>query len=293
MDNLDKEKNGLDNTPQNNTERDIFERTAHYDPLAKKEESGSSPQFDSASNEVKIQSPFLKKVENFFYHYKWHTIIAGFFVFVLTLCIFQTCKRTSYDAYILYAGGKNLRAIEEGETESTYEILYKTMNSYVGDYNEDRERNLSFTDIYLPSDKEIKALEKEGNVPYNLLRDNDELFRNNMLSGNYYICFISEYLLEEWTTGEVNPFAPISLYLPEGKIAQNEDDDGFRLASEYGVYLNSTAIGNKPGFSYLPEDTVICFRKYSKSATPGKRGKLVYDNSDKLFRAILKNELYQ
>lgn len=295
MENYDKEREKR-GAADDKSERDIFERTSQYDPLAKKEVSTESSCCDDGkiSGDVKIKSPFLTKLENFFYHYKWHTLIAAFFVFVIALCIFQTCKRTTYDAYVLYAGGKNLRTIEAEETDTTFEILYKSLGAYVGDYNDDDERNLSMIDIYLPSDEEIKKLEEEGNVPYNLLKDNDELFRNNMISGNFYVCMISEYLLEEWTKNNTNPFAPISLYLPEGaKIAESENDEGYRLASEYGVYLSSTPLGDKPGFKYLPEDTVICFRKYSKAAAPGKRGREIYENSEKFFRAFIKGEMYE
>ncbi len=296
MENHDKENERIESAREEKNERDIFERTAHYDPLAKKNEDTEKESFggEKVNMVPAITSPFLKKLENFFYHYKWHTLIAAFFVFVISVCIFQTCKRTSYDAYVLYAGGENLRVIEEGETESTYEILYKAMGIYVGDYNEDNERNLSFIDIYLPSADEIKKLEEEGDVPYNLLKDNDELFRNNMLSGNYYVCMVSEYLFKEWTEGGSNPFAPISPYLPGGaKIANNEEEEGYRLASEYGVYLKSTPLANKPGFKYLPSDTVICFRKFSKTATPGKRGETTYANAETLFRAMLKAETYE
>ena len=293
MENFD-EKN--DKTPLDSTKNgwDKFDRISRYDPLENKNsKSTESCSEENKSGDIKIESPFLKKLENFFYHYKWHTLIAGFFVFVLMLCVFQTCKKTTYDGYVLYAGGKSLRAIEENETESTFVNLYKALGVYVGDYNEDGERNLSFTDIYLPSDEEIRELEAEGSVNYSLLNNNDELFRNNMLSGDYYVCMISEHLFAEWTK-ENNPFTPIAPYLPSGaEIDEGDGDGSYRLASDYGVYLNSTPIKDKPGFKHLPDDTVICFRKYSKASSPGKRGKILYENSEKLIRAILKGEAYE
>lgn len=295
MENLDKEKkelaaSGIDG------ERDIFERTSQYDPTAKKEEppANKAGYDESLVGDIKINSPFLKKLENFFYHYKWHTIITVFSVLVLTLCIFQTCKRTTYDAYVLYAGGKNLRSYETGETESTYQLAYKSLGIYVNDYNGDGERNLTMSDVYLPSPDEIKKLEESGDVPYSLLNENDEYFRSTMLSGNYYVCIISEHLLSEWTKDEVNPFVPITAYLPEGAVmASTEDEEGYRLASEYGVYLSSTPLKDRPGLNYLPEDTVICFRKYSKAAAPGKKGKTAFKNAEELVRALLKGETHK
>lgn len=297
MENYDKNNftNNENNVPEKE-ERDFFERTSHYDPLAKKndEKREAFEENEKISAGIKIKSPFLAKLENFFYHYKWHTIIGLFLVFVVGLCIFQTCKRTNYDAYIMYAGGHDLRIKEAEQAERTYEILYKSCESYLGDYNEDGERNLSFIDMYIPSPDEIKELEKGDGVPYNRLKEDDELFRNNILSGDYYVCMISKYLFDEWTKDENNPFVPVASYLPEGaKIAENENDAGYRLASEYGVYLSSTPVKDKAGFELLPNDTVLCLRKYSKASSPGKKGKKVYENCEKLFTAILKGETYE
>lgn len=288
MENKDK-----DNFTGESDERDYFERTAQYDPLAKNEPEKTPDTSDSFGN-IKIKSPAFKKIENFFYHYKWHTIIGLFFVFVISLCIFQTCKKTSYDAYIMYAGGHDLRIKEAEQTERTYEILYKSIGSYLGDYNDDGERNLSMIDMYIPSKEELKELEKNDSVPYNRLKEDDELFRSNMLSGDYYVCLVSKYLFDEWTKDDNNPFVPIASYLPDGaKIADGAEDDGYRLASEYGVYLNSTPVKDKPGFKLLPEDTVLCLRKYSKASSPGKKGERVYENCKKLFVAILSGDTFE
>ncbi len=286
-----KDKNNF--TGEGSTEeRDYFERTARYDPLAKNEPPKTPDTSDGFGN-IKIKSPALKKVENFFYHYKWHTIIGVFLVFVLGLCIFQSCRKTRYDAYVMYAGGHDLRTTEAEQTERTYEILYRSIGSYLGDYDDNGERNLSFIDMYLPSPEEQDALKEGNGIPYNRLKEDDELFRSNLLSGDYYVCMISEYLFNEWTKDENNPFVPVASYLPEGAIiAESESDEGYRLASEYGVYLSSTPIKDKPGFKLLPDDTVLCLRKYSKASSPGKKGEKVYESCEKLFVALLSGKTY-
>ena len=274
-------------------ERDYFERTAQYDPLKKNEEPSSGAQSASIGN-IKIQSQKFKKAENFFYHYKWHTIIGVFLAFVIGLCIFQSCQKTTYDAYIMYAGGHDLRIREAEQSERTYEILYKSIGSYLGDYNDDGERNLSFLDMYIPSPEEIDKLEEGSGVPYNRLKEDDELFRSNILSGDYYVCIISKHLFDEWTKDDNNPFVPVASYLPDGaKIAEGENDDGYRLASEYGVYLSSTPVKDKPGFKLLPDDTIICLRKYSKASSPGKKGQKTYESCEKLFTSIISGKMHE
>ena len=300
MENQDKNRENLssDDFASEKQERDIFERTARYDPLEKKPEEKSediSPTRKAMGDiKFKPKSPFMKKLENFFYHYKWHTIAAVFVIFVLVLCLFQTCNKTQYDAYIMYAGGENLRTVKKDEVDSTYKSLYKSIGSYLGDYNGDGERGLSFIDLYLPSDAEIKELEKGEGVPYARLEEDGELFRNNLLSGDFYVCLIAEHLYEEWTKDENNPFVPVKEYLPsDAKIAENEGDEGYRLASEWGVYLSSTPIKDKPGFKYLPDDTVICLRKFSSISSPGKKGKTNYEYCENLFRAMLAGKTYE
>lgn len=245
---------------------------------------------------IKIKSPIVTWLENFFYHYKWHVICGAVAVFFLTFCILQTCSRTTFDSYILYAGGKNLRVTAEGEAEATFTPIYQAAQRFVPDFDENGERNISFLDIYLPSSEEIKALEsgKEG-VNHSLLAENGELFRTNMLTGEYYICLISKPLFDEWTKNEENnPFVKISLLLPEGaKIAENAEDDGYLLASEWGVYLSSTPTGDNPGFKNLPVDTILCFRKLPvMSSGASKKANQAYENAKEVFINILSDEAY-
>ena len=39
------------------------------------------------TGEIRLRSPLLKKLDNFFYHYKWHTIIALFLAVAILLAL--------------------------------------------------------------------------------------------------------------------------------------------------------------------------------------------------------------
>ena len=57
------------------------------------------------AGEIKDKSEFLKWFDNFWYHYKVHTIIVLFALFVLIVCVLQTCTSSSGgDITIMYAG---------------------------------------------------------------------------------------------------------------------------------------------------------------------------------------------
>ena len=250
---------------------------------------------DSAANDdtdaaVKEKSKFRLWMENFFYHYKWHSIAALFIIFVILFCVLQTCERTSYDTYILYAGGKTLRGTASDENGSEYRTVYDALGRYVSDFDGDGNRNLSFADIYLPSSEEIEEAKKNGDgINYTLLRDNDELFRQNMLIGDYYVCLISERLFEEWTKdAKNNPFKPIAEYLPEGaKIAATDADEGYLLASEYGVYLRTVPSYTRPGLKDLPSDTVICIRKLAGIGDSKKSTVKKHEAAEQTLKLIL------
>ena len=250
---------------------------------------------DVPKKEVKEKSKARLWLENFLYHYKWHSIIALFLVVVILFCALQTCNKTTFDAYVLYAGGKNLRTFDDDAGEAVYKPVYDTLGTYVNDFDGDGNRYISFLDIYLPSDSEIAAEEDDGNtINPALLKENADNFSQQVLYGDYYICIISEHLFTEWTKNEKNnPFMKIKPYLPENAvIADGKDDIGYRLASEYGVYLSSTPLAEKSGFKYLPEDTVICFRILSQFTGGKKRAKERYANAETTLRKMLSDEAF-
>ena len=275
-----------------NTENPIIKK-----PLQKDEQNEKQKTDDGKiDGDVKIQikSPFISWFENFWYHYKVQFIATVVIIFFLGFCILQTCSRTVFDSYILYAGGKPLRVASENESESAFTELYDASKRFVPDFDKNGERNLSLLDIYLPSSAEIEALESEGGVNHSLINENGELFRTNMLTGEYYICLISKPLFDEWTKSDsTNPFVKVSLLLPEGsKIAESADDDGYLLASEWGVYLSSTPTRDNPGFKNLPSDTILCFRKLPVMSSGKKKTNQTYENAKEVFINILCDTAY-
>ena len=249
----------------------------------------------TGGNEPEKKSKLTLWWENFIYHYKWHAIAALFLVCVLIFLIVSTATKTEFDGYVMYAGGKNLRTYAEGDDGITYTEINSAFSRFTTDVNGDGNRVISFLDIYLPSDEEIKAAEAKGDgINYSLLRENDETFRYNMLSGDYYICLISESLFLEWTKDEKNnPFVKIAPYLPEGaKLATGEGDEGYRLPSEYGVYLSSTPSADNQGFKNLPEDTVICLRSVSGALSKRKSSEKLFAGAEEMLRNLLADKAY-
>lgn len=288
---------------ENSQERDPLAHKSRYDPLART--NTPEAQSDTVDGEIKIKSPFLSKLENFWYHYKWHSIIAAFVIIAILICSLQMCTKTTYDMYIMYAGGTDVRMTAESGTESHFEKLLSATRKYVPDTNNDGERNLSMINLYLPSSEQIKEIENDpsGNleVNYSVIAENTENFEHYMLFGEYYICILSKHLVDEWTKNtEAIPFVPISPYLPDGaKVStdatQAHEENTYVLANQYAVYLYSTPLANKPGYNNLGDDTVICMRTLSELNTryKGEKNKEYYRNSENVIRNMLADKAYE
>ena len=229
-----------------------------------------------------IQSPVLKWLDNFWYHYKWHTLIAIFFVVLISVSVAQMCKKNSYDIYIMYAGQHDVeRKSETGVTE--YETLLQGLTKVSDDFDGDGKVSVSFLPLFLPSNEEIKEITKEDGVEVNtmVIKDNSEIFNTNIVYSNYYLCFLSKSLYETYRTiSDVEIFVPL-----EGYVAGTEAE----LYAKDAILLSSTALGKSAGFADFPPDTVICLRnttEVSENLT-GASSREHFENAETALRAIL------
>ena len=63
--------------------------------------------------EVELKSPFLKKFENFMYHYKWHTVAALLIIFAVIVCTVQMCSRESGDISFFHVHRESLNETQK------------------------------------------------------------------------------------------------------------------------------------------------------------------------------------
>ena len=238
--------------------------------------------------EEKRSGSIAAKLDNFWYHYKWHTIIALFVVIVITVCAVQCAGNTDYDIQVLYAGNHHFARTASDGGFSDYLETVSSFSDLADDYNEDGEVNVSFLDLYLLTKEEIAEIEKnpEGgtSVSYQLLQENTTMLKNNLDMSDYYVCFLSERLFRQYSEGESNlgRFAKIADYTKEGAE--------YDFVSEYGIRLSSLDVKDMPGISGLDaEDTIVCIRKISamSSMFSKKESERQFARSEDLLRKIL------
>ncbi len=190
------------------------------------------------------------KVSNFFYHYKWHTVIASFLAVVLVICSFQFCSRESYDIHVMYAGPKGLVSAQTHAAAISLEGIAR-------DYNGDGSVRVSFNSLYI--DKSIGNNADANDIDSSILAqrsyENYETFVSEMQMGNYLILLLSPELFRELDTGT-------GIFMPVAEFATVSDADCVG-ENRTGVRISALPIYSLAGISALPKDTVLCIRQPS------------------------------
>lgn len=242
-------------------------------------------------NQIKRPTSFLKWIENFWYHYKWHTIVALFFAVLLTVLIVQLAGREKYDISVIYSGPAKL---DGGKLEKISAAFTELMDE---DYNGDGKINAVTYGKYILSPEQQKELEEEADrlndeasqgsedgkkVEYMFIYTAED--RSNALSkvttlvttGEAVICLMDKYTYDIFNDNDA--FARLSDVI--GYKPEYARDD-------YSVYLKDTDFGKyfKSSFDLLPDDTILCIRK--KATVGVSRGfDEVYAAHTELFKKI-------
>ena len=197
---------------------------------------------------------FFAWLDNFWYHYKWHSIAALFLIFTITVCSFQMCQKESYDIHILYAGNHAFSRQSVDADTPEYIKAKNTLSRFVSDYDENGEVNISLRDLFIPREEDMKNLSENE---YSRAYDDRTSLSTLMLSGEHFLCFLDPEIYEYYR--ESGRLASIKALLPEDLNVEYYDDTGM------AVPLFSTEFASLAGFANLPKDTVICIRSMNFS----------------------------
>ncbi len=224
-----------------------------------------------------LKNGFLTWLDNFWYHYKWHSLIALFLVFTVTICTLQMCDKESYDIQILYAGSHAFSRQSEDADTPEYFKAKSSLSRFVKDYDGDGEKNVSFRDLFIPRTDDMNDLSESE---YRRAYDDRTNLGTIMVSGDYYLCFLSAEVYENYKgTGRLMNLR--ALYSETSDI-QYYDDTG------EAIYLCSTGFSSLSGFSELPSDTLIVLRSVNFSSHLNKKSnQKAYDRAEETLIKIL------
>ena len=174
-----------------------------------------------------------KWLENYWYHYKWATIISAFFITVAVICIVQIASKKNYNIYIRYVGDSVI-------TGTQYDDMTGALEKIVSG---DKKDSVNFAQVAYISDDDNPYKNEKNAVARETL--------SSMLVQPYYIYIMDMTAYNDYKDSGV--FAPLSSIFEEDVTDISYD--------KYALYLSKTEfLKNAPGMEWVEEDTVIVIK---------------------------------
>ncbi len=207
---------------------------------------------------------FVQKLENYWYHYKWHTILAVFALCVIAVCTSQCATKSETDVMIMYAG--NFKVV----TESASTPLKGVMSQ---DYNGDGENRVEVFQLIFAISGE------DGEYEYvDAVSQTEEMQRLDIefSSGNSVVYILHPYIYRQYK----NLMCPLSQVLsevPEG------------AADECGIPLSALRAYSETALGVYPADSILCVRnmRTEKNFISRPDNEEYYKNNLRFFRELV------
>ena len=210
-------------------------------------------------------SKVLKWIDNYWYHYKWTTIVVVFFLTLAIILGIQFASRENYDAYVMYVG-------DDAIPDTQRLDILKSFNEALKDYNEDEELILNFSRTAFITD--------EGHEMASTVNAAATQFLSSMSVQPYYIYLMTPVAYELYKDSGV--FVPIS------ELAIDVPAEWYY--DEQAVSFSKTDFATShAGVDTLSEDLLIVIKSvpYSRSSSVEKRERLAFENHYDLLKTIL------
>ena len=233
------------------------------------------------AGEIAIENRFLKWLDNYWYHYKWHTIIIGFFVIMGLFTFAQCANREQGDLTVSYAGGYTLNSNERAN-------IVKVLGSLTLDET-DQEGELSILlnsySIYTDAELRVAYTDEKGELAiaaYNNAKqvslDHFQTFSTYLMTGDSAVWLVSEYVYRDCGLDFAHIARPLADVYGENLPASAYDAYAIRL-SDTDLYRYYDAL------KVLPEDTLLLLpRSYVWGESAKEESYRVFET---LFRAIV------
>ena len=218
-----------------------------------------------------------KWFDNFWYHYKWHTIIAAIGVFAVLFCTLSMCRRREPDYYFYYAGPGEFSGTEQS-------AIVDSLGRASGQDGRDAAVSISF--LFLMTNDQVARWNEENagsgyTVSGALIMQNRDLLSDEIMTGNALLFFMDPEVLAS-TQESSDAFLKIRQFAPE-----STPDEAF--SGEYGIKLSYTVFASDPAFAAFPEGTVLAIRNGISALTLFQREKALENRAR--YEALLKRWL--
>lgn len=219
---------------------------------------------------IRYKGKLYRWFDNYWYHYKWTTIIVAFFLAVFVICTLQMCQKEEDDMTVIYAGPAFVSANDREAVCKVFE------NILPEDYNGDGMKKVGLSSYHIYSKEQIEAIEERGElVDRNYITKNNEEFYDYVMTGEAVVCLLDPSIYESLKSG--NRLSELSAALGY-ECALSSDGYGIRL-SELDAYKEYSVM------QVLPEDTVVCILTKGLFGRTSKQAE--YDRDKQMLRALI------
>ncbi len=231
-----------------------------------------------AAGEIVIQNRLIRWLDNYWYHYKWPTIVVAFFLFVGIVCFTQCATKEPGDVTVSYAGGYTMTAEQHAKVVEIFNAIAPDAKDEKG------QMSVLFSVYSVYTEDELKKAytDEDGkldvysfNNAKQVSKDHLSTFGTYVMTGESAVWLVSEYVYEVQNLQKLA--VPLS-ELYETRPAGAYDDYAIRL-SETALYQYYDAL------KILPEDTLIVMpQSYVWGASADDES---YADFMKMYRAIV------
>lgn len=192
----------------------------------------------------------LKWLENYWYHYKWPTIIITAFAAIIVFCVLNTGGGIEDDIHVVYSGPDVLTDIQLERMEKSFADLLSE------DHNGDGKKSVNIVNVTIMSDEQLEAAEEEAKAQGQTVIYDPTLrtkalaqLKSLMSTGAVIICLLDPYVYENCEEGTF-----ISLESVLGEKPENAYDD-------YSIKFSQTGLkGAYDSFLVISDDVLLCIR---------------------------------
>ncbi len=219
-----------------------------------------------------------QKIENYWYHYKLHTILGAFILFVIIWGTVSAIGRTGDDISIGYIG-------EHMYTQEEAEGVCAKLSAFLDmDLDGNGKCDITLVQYQHYTDEQIAQLaaeaeEKGREFAYypDLNKQNYRSFENDLATGNTAVWMVSKEVYEKMDKSVLLPISEVLGYLPDKGVADEYAIDCITLPlcckATTALSANSyLVIRGEREYSFIPDD-----KEMTKQ----------FENAKKLYKAIV------
>ena len=134
------------------------------------------------------KTTFQSKLENIWYHYKFHICMAAVAIVTVVICVTQLVTKDESDYYAIYAGPE-IFAYQD------VKYIERALASVGEDRTGDKQVTVTLKDIVMLSPEELEEAKSQGAKFNNeFLQTSMTEFNQQIFTGDSVICLLSPYM---------------------------------------------------------------------------------------------------